>query len=85
MNEVASANHDMAMIYHNVFSTHDGRLVLDHILNQVCLINTPIMTTSDINMASQVGARNIGLIIKQMALAPLTGPRPTVLTKKETA
>ena len=83
MSEVASANHDLAMIYHKVFSTHEGRIVLEHILNHVCALDTPIMATSDLNMASQVGARNIGLIIKKMALAPMTGPRPTVLTEKD--
>jgi len=82
---VATANQDMAMVYHAVFSTPQGRIVLEHILNRVCALDTPITTVGgELNMASQVGARNIGLIIKALATAPLTSVRPNVQTEKPT-
>lgn len=81
---VATANHDMAMMYHYVFGTAEGQMVLDHILNRVCLLDTPILATCELDMAGKVSARNLGLLIKSLATAPLTVPRPTVLMKKET-
>ena len=83
MSSVATANQDIAMAYSKVFGTPEGKLVLEHILTRVCLLDAPIVITSELSMASQVGARNIGLIIKSFALASITVSRPNVVTEKE--
>ena len=80
---VATANHDMAMMYHYVFATAEGQMVLYHILNRVCLLDTPILATCELDMAGKVAARNLGLLIKSLATAPLVVSRPIVVMKKE--
>lgn len=82
--QVPVPDHEMAQIYARVFSTPEGRKVLDHITDRLCLLNTPIVASDALSMAAHVAARNLGLRIKHMANGSLVLASINVTTSKET-
>jgi hypothetical protein len=86
--EIPVPDQEMAQIYGRVFGTSEGRKVLAHITERLCLIETPIPLAQSGNdplaLAAHVSARNIGLRIKHMATGSILSAKVPVATQKET-
>ncbi len=66
--------------YQVTFNSDAGRIVLDHIVQQLCGVDAVVSVSSDLQATEALVRKNIGIMIARYALEPI-GTEPKIEVK----
>lgn len=67
----AVEDYQLRKAYQAVFSTTEGRTVLDHIVQNICGVDAVVSYSTDVQAFMALERKNVGLMIARMALEPI--------------
>ena len=70
-NARAHEDYQLRKAYQAVFSSTEGRTVLDHIVQNICGVDAVVAYSTDVQAFIALERKNVGLMIARMALEPI--------------